>query len=205
MRARLETREARHRHPGNRFHQCGCAGTQSAVCGLFLAKGVKTKRAPACLSVERLLRPGYESSRPQRDHFIADDLPIAFEISRKGVVRAIFKHAQKRKMKCAGGSSLLRERVGTPCWGVRRSACLLGRGQRSALSLPEQNTRSWFPRERMFSSGDVLLSHDLSSYYHRGCSVSLPCSEWERVVPLRWGPQTGTAVDAFRVWRLAPL
>ena len=45
------------------------------------------------------------------------------------------------------------------------------------------------PRERVFCSGDVLLSHDLSSYYHRGCSVSLPCSEWERVVPLRWGHQ----------------
>src|SRR5204862_2568459 len=39
--------------------------------------------------------------------------------------------------------------------------------------------------ERVFRSGDVLLSHDLSSHYHRGCSVSLPCSEWERVVPLR--------------------
>lgn len=35
-------------------------------------------------------------------------------------------------------------------------------------------------------SGDVLLSHGLSPYYHRGCSVSLPCSEWERVVPLRY-------------------
>ena len=35
-------------------------------------------------------------------------------------------------------------------------------------------------------SGDVLLSHDLSLHYHRGCSVSLPCSEWERVVPLRY-------------------
>src|SRR6266849_5499014 len=34
---------------------------------------------------------------------------------------------------------------------------------------------------RAFSSGDVLLSHGLSPYYHRGCSVSLPCSEWERV------------------------
>src|SRR5437868_4159494 len=44
-------------------------------------------------------------------------------------------------------------------------------------------------KPRVFSSGDVLLSHDLSSYYHRGCSVSLPCSEWERVVPLRWGHQ----------------
>src|ERR1051326_304650 len=38
---------------------------------------------------------------------------------------------------------------------------------------------------RAFSSGDVLLSRGLSPYYHRGCSVSLPCSEWERVVPLR--------------------
>ena len=37
-----------------------------------------------------------------------------------------------------------------------------------------------------FSSGDVLLSRGLSPHYHRGCSVSLPCSEWERVVPLRY-------------------
>src|SRR3984893_12639986 len=43
---------------------------------------------------------------------------------------------------------------------------------------------------RVFSSGDVLLSHDLSSHYHRGCSVSLPCSEWERVVPLRYNHQS---------------
>src|SRR5207249_10149807 len=35
-------------------------------------------------------------------------------------------------------------------------------------------------------SGDVLLSRGLSPHYHRGCSVSLPCSEWERVVPLRY-------------------
>src|SRR5712691_8736089 len=39
-------------------------------------------------------------------------------------------------------------------------------------------------------SGDVLLSHGLSPYYHRGCSVSLPCSEWERVVPLRYCHQS---------------
>src|SRR5206468_6540092 len=43
---------------------------------------------------------------------------------------------------------------------------------------------------RVFSSGDVLLSHGLSPYYHRGCSVSLPCSEWERVVPLRYCHQS---------------
>src|SRR6266481_507162 len=40
--------------------------------------------------------------------------------------------------------------------------------------------------QRAFCSGDVLLSHGLSPYYHRGCSVSLPCSEWERVVPPRY-------------------
>ena len=40
-----------------------------------------------------------------------------------------------------------------------------------------------------FCSGDVLLSHNLSSHYHRGCSVSLPCSEWERVGPLRYDHQ----------------
>ena len=43
---------------------------------------------------------------------------------------------------------------------------------------------------RAFCSGDVLLSHGLSPYYHRGCSVSLPCSEWERVVPLRYCHQS---------------
>ena len=42
---------------------------------------------------------------------------------------------------------------------------------------------------KVLGSGDVLLSHDLSSHYHRGCSVSLPCSEWERVVPLRYDHQ----------------
>src|SRR6476646_1944354 len=46
---------------------------------------------------------------------------------------------------------------------------------------------------RAFCSGDVLLSHNLSSHYHRGCSVSLPCSEWERVGPLRYYHQNRTA------------
>ena len=39
---------------------------------------------------------------------------------------------------------------------------------------------------KVLGSGDVLLSRGLSPHYHRGCSVSLPCSEWERVVPLRY-------------------
>src|SRR6266446_6902877 len=54
---------------------------------------------------------------------------------------------------------------------------------------------------RAFGSGDVLLSHGLSPYYHRGCSVSLPCSEWERVGPLRYchqRPEPGRAVSVLR-------
>ena len=49
----------------------------------------------------------------------------------------------------------------------------------------QKNTRRSFDL-RVLCSGDVLLSHGLSPYYHRGCSVSLPCSEWERVGPLRY-------------------
>ena len=44
--------------------------------------------------------------------------------------------------------------------------------------------------QRGLCSGDVLLSHNLEMHYHRGCSVSLPCSEWERVGPLRYDHQT---------------
>ena len=47
---------------------------------------------------------------------------------------------------------------------------------------------------RAFYSGDVLLSHGLSPYYHRGCSVSLPCSEWERVGPPRYCHQSRGAL-----------
>jgi hypothetical protein len=44
--------------------------------------------------------------------------------------------------------------------------------------------------------GDDLLSQDLSSQYHRRCSVSLPGSEWDRVVPLRSGHQRLISVVA---------
>src|SRR5438132_10066834 len=62
--------------------------------------------------------------------------------------------------------------------------------------------------QRALSSGDVLLSHGLSPYYHRGCSVSLPCSEWERVGPLRYchqrsEPDWRTEPD-WRFRRFAP-
>ena len=43
--------------------------------------------------------------------------------------------------------------------------------------------------------GDDLLSQDLSSHYHRRCSVSLPGSEWDRVVPPRSGHQRSTLYD----------
>ena len=52
-----------------------------------------------------------------------------------------------------------------------------------------KKTRLIVSNEPGRNSGDVLLSHNLSSHYHRGCSVSLPCSEWERVVPLRYDHQ----------------
>jgi hypothetical protein len=40
--------------------------------------------------------------------------------------------------------------------------------------------------------GGDLLSQDLSSQYHRRCGVSLPGSEWDRVVPPRSGHQRAT-------------
>ena len=42
---------------------------------------------------------------------------------------------------------------------------------------------------RGYIPGDDLLSQDLSSHYHRRCGVSLPGSEWGRVVPPRSGHQ----------------
>src|SRR5438034_8918272 len=66
-------------------------------------------------------------------------------------------------------------------YGRRRSAapCLSRRYKKKPSTLTS----------KVLGSGDVLLSHGLSPHYHRGCSVSLPCSEWERVVPLRYDHQ----------------
>ena len=57
--------------------------------------------------------------------------------------------------------------------------------RRARVGVAHQKLKTPPENRRGFYSGDVLLSHGLSPYYHRGCSVSLPCSEWERVVPLR--------------------
>ena len=43
--------------------------------------------------------------------------------------------------------------------------------------------------------GDDLLSRDLSSHYHWRCGVSLPGSEWDRVVPPRSGHQRAILFD----------
>ena len=46
--------------------------------------------------------------------------------------------------------------------------------------------------------GDDLLSQDLSSHYHWRCGVSLPGSEWDRVVPPRSGHQRAILFDQDR-------
>ena len=46
--------------------------------------------------------------------------------------------------------------------------------------------------------GDDLLSQDLSSHYHWRCSVSLPGSEWDRVVPPRSGHQRAALFEKGR-------
>src|ERR1700675_353618 len=61
---------------------------------------------------------------------------------------------------------------------------------------PKKKTRLIVSNEPGRNSGDVLLSHNLSSHYHRGCSVSLPCSEWERVGPLRYDHQRAGEAEA---------
>src|SRR5262252_10441223 len=69
-------------------------------------------------------------------------------------------------------------------YGMRRSAAPCSSRTIQENKMPDGMNH------RAFYSGDVLLSHGLSPYYHRGCSVSLPCSEWERVGPLRYCHQS---------------
>src|SRR5438552_16069158 len=68
---------------------------------------------------------------------------------------------------------------------MRRPAAAVLRVGDAKTKRPAHLTTCW-----ALCSGDVLLSHGLSPYYHRGCGVSLPCSEWERVVPLRYCHQS---------------
>ena len=50
--------------------------------------------------------------------------------------------------------------------------------------------------------GSDLLSRKLYRHYHRPCSVSLPCSEWERVVPLRQSHRE--ILRSCRRWAITP-
>ncbi len=69
-------------------------------------------------------------------------------------------------------------------WTFTTTSHSLGRHPATECS-SQRRTRHLVSKMPGINSGDVLLSHNLSSHYHRGCSVSLPCSEWERVGPLR--------------------
>ena len=73
----------------------------------------------------------------------------------------------------------------------------------SVLVLPprplEMRNPPGFHRAGFINSGDVLLSHNLEMHYHWGCSVSLPCSEWERVVPLRYDHQKADEAEGSPV------
>ncbi len=68
-------------------------------------------------------------------------------------------------------------------------------GEATSASTQKKGPTSCF-QEMGRKPGDVLLSHNLEMHYHRGCSVSLPCSEWERVVPLRWDHQKSDEFEA---------
>ncbi len=67
-------------------------------------------------------------------------------------------------------------------WGVKKEPRLLASDQQTGL----------------ITGGD-LLSQDLSSHYHRRTRVSLPGSEWDRVVPPCYGHQKPTFAFYFRI------
>jgi hypothetical protein len=72
-----------------------------------------------------------------------------------------------------------------PRVAVVETLAVLGEASRRKEKSPD-----WVNQSGLIISGNVLLSHNLEMHYHRGCSVSLPCSEWERVGPLRNDHQT---------------
>src|SRR5881396_2261600 len=88
------------------FQQSSCLRAERAVRRFSLAKRVKPKSGPAGLSIERFFWPGEKTIGSQRDHFISDDMPIAFKIGSERILRGIFKHKNERKAERGGGSSL---------------------------------------------------------------------------------------------------
>ena len=95
---RLDVRTGRkagkacHRHPGNGFDKGGRARAERAIGGLLLAEDVEPERAPARLSVQRLLGPGDEACLAQRDHLVADDRPLTLELGGKRKSCLVFEH-----------------------------------------------------------------------------------------------------------------
>jgi hypothetical protein len=72
-----------------------------------------------------------------------------------------------------------------------------GRRRRTRrIGWKKREPRHGFHRAGFINSGDVLLSRNLEMHYHWGCSVSLPCSEWERVGPLRYDHQKAGEAEA---------
>ncbi len=72
-----------------------------------------------------------------------------------------------------------------------RGRSLISTGQvRNLRTRVKKEPRSFRMAEKTgLITGDDLLSQDLSSHYHRRTRVSLPGSEWDRVVPLCYGHQ----------------
>ena len=64
------------------------------------------------------------------------------------------------------------------------------------IALKKEKAQHLVSKVLGINSGNVLLSHNLEMHYHRGCSVSLPCSEWERVGPLRYDHQSPKPNDS---------
>ncbi len=92
VRAGRESGKARHRQSRDRFHQSCRPRAKRAICRLLLSEGVKAKRAPTVAAVERFLRPGNKAGRTQRDHFIANDLPVSLQLCGERKLRGILKH-----------------------------------------------------------------------------------------------------------------
>ena len=76
-----------------------------------------------------------------------------------------------------------------------KSTAFESKDERTRRLCQKTGTPSGFRRAGFINSGDVLLSRNLEMHYHWGCSVSLPCSEWERVVPLRYYHQRADAAE----------
>lgn len=104
------------------------------------------------------------------------------------IVQSLFKYASSLHARTIPSPNLLGTRGGTP------------------QAQPTAGCRHHFKIKRPAPSfedaglipGDDLLSQGLSPHYHRRSGVSLPGSEWDRVVPPRCGHQRPRFARHFR-------